>query len=177
MTKRFIMTAFGEDRPGIVADVTRILFDNGCNLEETSMTRLADEFTLILLFSGAESELPELLERECRRLEKEKGISAFVRSLRQREHRRSATQPPGPVLHVEGVDQAGIVYKLSHFLAERGFNIADLKSEVSLSPGSGTTLYIMDIHVQLPDDADMTAFEEGLGAVADDLNVDISLTH
>ncbi|HSO20332.1 MAG TPA: ACT domain-containing protein [Desulfosarcina sp.] len=38
MAQRFIMTAFGKDRPGIVADVTEILFENGRNLEDTSMT-------------------------------------------------------------------------------------------------------------------------------------------
>ena len=52
MENRFIMTAFGQDRPGIVADVTRLLFENGCNLEDTTMTQLADEFTLILLFTS-----------------------------------------------------------------------------------------------------------------------------
>jgi len=173
MENRFIMTAFGEDRPGIVADVTRILFDNGCNLEETSMTRLADEFTLILLFSAASAGISELLERECRRLEKEKGISAFVRPLRKRVG--GPRKPPaGSVLHVEGVDQAGIVYRVSQFLADKGLNICDLKSAVSQSPGSGTLLYVMDIHVQLPEGTDLGMFEEGLAAVADELNVDIS---
>jgi formyltetrahydrofolate hydrolase len=47
MQQRFIMTAFGHDRPGIVADVTQILYENGCNLEDTSMTLLAGQFTLI----------------------------------------------------------------------------------------------------------------------------------
>ncbi|ORJ63466.1 glycine cleavage system protein R [Geothermobacter hydrogeniphilus] len=175
MENRFIMTAFGEDRPGIVADVTRILFDNGCNLEETSMTQLADEFTLILLFSADRPEMTELLERECRRLEKEKGISAFVRPLRNRSGRTTVARA-GSVLHVEGVDQAGIVYKVSQFLADKGLNICDLKSQVSPSPGSGTILYIMDIHVQLPEGTDLSTFEQGLAVVADDLNVDISFS-
>ena len=52
MGHRFIMTAFGKDRPGIVADVTEMLYENGCNLEDTSMTLLAGEFTLILLFTA-----------------------------------------------------------------------------------------------------------------------------
>ena len=75
MDNRYIMTAFGQDRPGIVADVTKLLFENGCNLEETSMTLLADEFTLILLFTSQNREIEELLQRECRRLERDTGRS------------------------------------------------------------------------------------------------------
>jgi len=175
MEQRYIMTAFGEDRAGIVADVTRILFENGCNLEETSMTQLADEFTLILLFSAPDAALGDLLDRECRRLEKDKGISAFVRPLQKRGDRKPARRETA-VLHVEGVDQAGIVYKVSQFLADHGLNICDLKSETCLSPGSGTVLYIMDIHIQLKEGQSLDEFEDGLAAVADDLNVDISLS-
>lgn len=36
------MTAFGKDRPGIVADVSQVLYENGCNLEDSTMTLLAD---------------------------------------------------------------------------------------------------------------------------------------
>jgi glycine cleavage system transcriptional repressor len=52
MEKKFIMTAFSKDRPGVVADVTEALYENGCNLEDTTMTSILNEFALILLFSG-----------------------------------------------------------------------------------------------------------------------------
>jgi glycine cleavage system transcriptional repressor len=101
MDHRYIMTAFGQDRPGIVADVTKLLFENGCNLEDTTMTQLADEFTLILLFTCQNREIEELLLRECRRLERDKGISAFLRPLQKRQE----TGRGGfwtCILHVEG---------------------------------------------------------------------------
>ena len=82
MDKKFIMTAFGKDRPGIVADVSQIIYENGCNLEDSTMTLLADEFTIILLFAGREEgSLESNLLNACRRLEKEKGITAFIRAL------------------------------------------------------------------------------------------------
>ena len=43
------VTAVGRDRPGIVARVTGALLHLGCNLGETSMTRLRGEFAMILL--------------------------------------------------------------------------------------------------------------------------------
>ncbi|NIQ92827.1 MAG: hypothetical protein GWN87_00385 [Desulfuromonadales bacterium] len=51
-----------------------------------------------------------------------------------------------------------------------------MKSSVKASPQSGTAIYMMDIHVQLPDGMTPDRLEEGLGAVADELHVDISLS-
>ena len=48
------------------------------------MTLLADEFTLVLLFSSQDPQAEEVLLKECRRLEKEKGVSAFMRPLDER---------------------------------------------------------------------------------------------
>ncbi len=174
MSNRFIMTAFGKDRPGIVADVTSLLYENGCNLEDSTMTLLADEFTLSLLFSCQHADITELLTRECRRLERDRAISAFIRPLDARRNTGPA-RGKSCILHVEGLDQAGIVYKTSRFLAERSVNIIDLKSSVLEAPGSGASIYVMDIHVQVPEDLGMQQLERELSAVADDLNVDISL--
>ncbi|MBC2710873.1 MAG: hypothetical protein HGJ94_07720 [Desulfosarcina sp.] len=172
MGQRFIMTAFGKDRPGIAADVTEILYENGCNLEDTSMTLLAGEFTLVMLFTAESANVEGPLSKACRRLEQEKGISAFLRPLEPQE----TVKPNGfftRTLHVEGLDHAGIVYKVSRFLAGNRINIVNLKSTVKAAPESGTAMYVMDILVQIPDGTAMDPVEKGLSAVADDLNVDI----
>lgn len=175
MDNRFILTAFGKDRPGIVADVTRILFENGCNLEDNSMTQLADEFTLILLFSSTNQEVKESILQACQELERTKGISAFMRPLESRRPLQTKTHIDC-TLHIEGLDQAGIVYKISQYLADQGINITDLKSTVKPSPESGTAIYLMTIHIQIPHAVAVEQVENGLSAVADELHVDITLS-
>ncbi len=174
MSPRFIMTAFGKDRTGIVADVTRLLYENDCNLEDTTMSMLADEFTLSLLFSSADGNIEKLLARECRRLELDKGISAFVRPL-QSERDQTPTSYKTCTLQIEGLDQAGIVYKTSQFLADHQLNILQLDSMASASPQSGATVYSMTIHVQVPEQLPFDQLEDELAAVADELHVDITL--
>src|SRR5918992_4894586 len=49
---RFAVSVFGRDRPGIVAAVTRVLADAGCNLEDPSMTILRGHFAMMLVVSG-----------------------------------------------------------------------------------------------------------------------------
>jgi predicted amino acid-binding ACT domain protein len=55
---RFAVSVFGRDRPGIVAAVTRVLADAGCNLEDTSMTILRGHFAMMLVISGGPGYLP-----------------------------------------------------------------------------------------------------------------------
>jgi glycine cleavage system transcriptional repressor len=173
MEKRFIMTAFGKDRPGIVADVTEVLFETGCNLEDTTMTRLADEFTLILLFTGTDDDLEQKLHMNCRRLEREKNISAFIRVLPKTVPQVPATGSLRKV-RVEGLDQSGIVYKISRYLADHQVNIESLTSAVRPSPESGADIYSMEIIVQVPDTVTVEAVDRGLDRIANELNVDIS---
>lgn len=174
MSNRYIMTAFGKDRPGIVADVTRLLYDHDCNLEDTTMSMLANEFTLSLLFSSPRQGIEEQLLKDCRHLEREAGISAFVRPLQplQSPDRRSYKTC---TLNIEGLDQAGIVYKTSQFLADHKLNISQLESSASASPQSGATIYSMTIHVQVPEELPFDQLEEELSQVADELNVDVRL--
>ena len=169
------MTAFGSDRVGIVADVTRLLYENGCNLEDTAMNLLADEFTLNLLFSCTQENIEEHLLQECRRLEREKGISAFVRSLPIPE-KKSTLGTRTCSLHIEGLDQAGIVYKTSTFLADKKLNIVQLRSTSHASPESGAIVYRMDIDIQVPKDFSLEQLEDDATALADELQVDINLT-
>jgi glycine cleavage system transcriptional repressor len=140
------------------------------------MTLLAGEFTLVLLFTAVSANVEDPLTKACRRLEQEKGISAFLRPLAPKAAVKTEETCISRTLHVEGLDQAGIVYKVSRFLADNCINIVDLVSTVKPSPESGAAMYIMDIRIQIPEGSDMGALENGLQAVADDLNVDIALS-
>lgn len=172
MQKSFIMTAFGKDRPGIAAQVSQLIYENGCNLEDSRMTRLADEFAIILLLSGNGDDLEDQLSKGCRRLEKEKGISAFLRPVRSKDV--EARKPfSSHILHIEGADQAGIVYKISKYLSDNHVNISNLESRMKYSPESGMPIYTMKMEIEIPDDASLNEIENGLIRIGDELNLEI----
>jgi glycine cleavage system transcriptional repressor len=168
------MTAFGPDRPGVVADVTELVYEHECNLEDSTMTRLRDEFAIILLFSGSENE-PDVegkLTRACRRLEREKNISAFIRPVQKEKAEKPAGTPT--LLHVEGVDHTGIVYRISRHLADQGINIANLTSRRDFLPESGTATYHMEILLDVPSGITREKLAQGLSRLENELQVDIS---
>ena len=168
MSKKFLLTAFSKDRPGIVADISQVIFENGYNMEDSSMTYLAGEFAILLLLSAPssadEEEVVEKLSIECRRLEREKNITAYIRPATG-----DVAEPQSGVavktISVEGLDQA-----------DSNINIRTLSSEVTLSPQSGALLYEMTIEVEIPPDYSLQDLEDGLARIGDQLKVDVSLT-
>ena len=168
------MTAFGKDRPGIVAEIAEVVYENRCNLEDSNMGRLADEFTLILLLTGNGDDLAEKLSRDCKRLEREKDIFVFIRSL-------DYTIPDIKngnslcIIEVEGIDQAGIVYNISKLLSDNDINIESLKSKKKFSPNSGTALYSMVIKAKTPEGISIDQLGDKLEDLAEELNVDITI--
>lgn len=174
MAKRFIMTAFAQDRIGVVADITKIIYDSGCNLEDSEMTQLEDEFVLMLIFAGDKDGLEAQLSADCRRLEREKSITAFVRELGE-----EVKKPPAPYtkhhIHAEGLDHAGIIYKISEFFARNSCNILELHSRQRQSPKSGTPLYTVEIDVEVPDALSMDDLEQGLDDLSHEIHIDFFL--
>ena len=178
MSKKYILTAFSQDRPGIVADISQVIYENACNLENSAMINLGGEFAVILLFSplsaGAETKLEEKLSMECRRLEREKGITAFIRPVSP-EKRTFKADIQTKNIYLEGLDQAGIVYKVSRFLAENNINISTLNSEMKLSPESGGTIYSLTLSIEIPAEISLQTVADGLSQIGDQLNVDITI--
>ena len=70
---RALVTAYGTDRPGVLAAVTRAVSDAGANILDVSQKILQDYFTLIMLIDTAPmrpslKELQDSLQREGERL-------------------------------------------------------------------------------------------------------------
>jgi len=174
MLKRYIMTAFGHDRTGILAEVSKVLYQNGCNLEDSEMTRLADEIALIFLFSSSREDIEEVLSREFHRLEVEKGLPTYFRRVKDKPDLEEISGTKHN-LHVEGIDQVGIIYRISVFLSENDINIIHLRSERNLSPLSGTAIYKIDLEIRRPEEFSYDQLKKGLRKVGDKLHVDIQI--
>ena len=50
----FSLSVVGRDRPGIVAEVSRVLFELGCNIEDSTCTILSGQFAMILVIAHCE---------------------------------------------------------------------------------------------------------------------------
>jgi glycine cleavage system transcriptional repressor len=159
-----MLTLVGEDQRGIVAQVTEALYQGGCSLGETSMIRLGGNFTIMLMVTGGEQSLQELIEPVAQRLQLQFHLDPIHGSLHQH-------LVPNFQVRVVGADRAGIVARVTGALAEQGFNILELESDVVGS--SEQPVYIMTIQGYA--DATLEALEAVLKKARDpDIEVNIS---
>jgi len=162
----FIIVAIGEDRPGIVAKVTEILFKNGFNIEDSSMTRLNNEFTIMLIVKGDKT--LEHLKQEFSQLEKE-GLTIIIKEVSEDVINKPRKKLPIFNIAVYGSDKPGIVYKVSKLLADKEINISDLRTE------KVNSLYIMFIESEFPEEVDILEFNREIEKLKQELDVDIEI--
>ncbi len=176
MKTYFILSALGKDRPGIVADVSEVIYECGGNIEDSSMSLLRNHFALLLLFSTEREEVNQKLSSGLKRLEWEKNLTVFYSPITFEEAYPKVKEQTDPYkITTSGVDHAGIVFKVCQLLADRGINIVDMETRRVLSAESGTPLFEMDIDVEIPRSVSEKTFREDLHHLADQLLIDLVL--
>jgi len=138
MTHWYILSVVGKDRSGIVSHVTAALYEGGCNLGETSMIRLGDSFTIMMMVrhDGTVKSLQGILSTVADSM----GLHVHIDKMDGHLHRHAE---PDVQITVYGADRPGIVAHVTGALAEAGLNIVNLDSDVGGSNES--PIYIMHI--------------------------------
>jgi glycine cleavage system transcriptional repressor len=138
MSKWYMLTLVGKDRPGIVAHVSAAIYQGGGNLGEASMMRLGGNFSIMLMvqYEGTAKEVGEIIGPVAESL----GLRFHVDAIDGRLHQHHV---PDVRVTVYGADRAGIVAKVTGVLAESGLDITDLESDVAGS--ADKPIYIMQI--------------------------------
>jgi glycine cleavage system transcriptional repressor len=140
------------------------------------MTRLGEQFALLILLSGSGEEFQFRLSTGCKRLEWEKHLSIFLTPL------EAFKEKPGEKggmelyeLSTSGMDRMGIVYRVSRLLADHGINIADMQTRANPSPESGTPIFTMKILLEVPVTASAEGLLKELNRLGEELAIDIAL--
>jgi glycine cleavage system transcriptional repressor len=176
MKRWFALSAIGGDRPGIVADLTELIYDCDGNLEDTSMTILGSEFAVLLLLTAEGDDAAARLSAACKRLEWEKRLTVFFRPLEgEPAPYRAAGEVTPYALQAVGVDKAGIVAKVTRCLADHRINIRQMQSHSRPQPETGTPMYTMSIRMDVPRALDEKALRDRLEAIARDLHIEVTL--
>ena len=173
MANRWIVTALGKDQPGIVAGVTKILYQLGCNLEDSAMTRLGGEFTIMLAFSAKAAQTEEKLSKAFAPLAKRLKLTIHLRSLTKSEAAAPRKHGSAYLITVYGADRPGIVFHMSDALAKVGVNIQDVHTHRSAA--SGPSLYLLMLEVEIPPKRSVASVEKQLTRIAQRLKVEVSI--
>ena len=176
MKSYYILSAIGKDRPGIVADVSEAIYECGGNIEDSNMGLLRTHFALLTLFSADMEEVDQKLPSRLKRLGQEKQLAVSCSPISFGEARAEGKEEVHRFyVTTSGVDHSGIVLRLSKYLADRGINIINVKTQRTLSAESGTPLFEMDIEIDVPQSIPEQRVREEFHHLANELMIDLVL--
>lgn len=166
-----VISALGKDRPGIVDQLSKVIFDHGCNISDSRMTVLGGEFAILLMIEGNWNTLAKL-ETACPGLEQQLNLTIITR--------RTGERPKGAALLPYGVDvvaldHPGIVHHLASFFSRRNINIEDMATSSYAAAHTGTPMFSVHIAVGIPSDVHIATLRDEFMEFCDSMNLDAVL--
>jgi glycine cleavage system regulatory protein len=169
MRTSLILTVIGDDKPGIVEQLSDRILATGANWEESRMARLAGKFAGLLRVSVDAAQADRLADT-LRRLDAG-GLSIVVeRSVHPDTQARRMIR-----LELIGHDHPGIVHDIARALAHHAVNIEDLETDITSAPMSGDMLFQARATLSVPQTVSVEQLRAVLEALAGELMVDLAL--
>jgi glycine cleavage system regulatory protein len=169
MRTSLVVTVIGDDRPGIVEQLSEQVLAAGGNWEESRMARLGGKFAGLLRVS-VDAERADALAAGLVGLH-----AGGLTVVAERSGTPRADDFRAFALQIFGSDQPGIVRDIARVLAQHGVNIEDLESEVTSAPMSGETLFRAYAQLRIPAATSPEELRRVLENLATDVMVDVTL--
>ena len=169
--ENIILITVGADKVGLVEQISDFIQQHKCNIEDSKMAVLADEFVFMVLISGEPSGLRSLADNRDK-LASESGLEIHVR----RPGRRKTSHPSLPYHFTAScMDHPGVVHKLSTVLSDLGINIESMETETYAAPDSGTPIFRMEAELSIPATVNISRLRSQLDQIEAQENIDIDL--
>lgn len=165
---RLILTVIGDDRPGLVGELSTVISAHQGSWLESSMAQLAGKFAGIVEVA-VDAAHAGALKLELGQLA---GLKVTVET--------AAAAKPAPKgrrlkLALVGHDRIGIVREVSQVLAHHAVNVESLETHTSSAPMSAAVLFHAVAELTAAPDLDVSALTGELERISNDLMVDITL--
>ena len=172
--KHSIITVLGRDRPGIVANVTKIFSSHKANLEDLRMSVLEGEFAMILIAQHGEKQDQKLV-KALESLGKEEKLKIHWQPVTRKLKRQSLKKNHRTYLITAfGKDQTGIVHQISQLLAKKNCNILDLQCQILGSGKQSLYSSLLEVVVPKPDET-LKSLQAGLKRIQNKMKIEINL--
>lgn len=166
-----VISALGNDRTGLVYDLSRVVLDCSGNILDSRMNAFGNEFAMLLLVSGNWHTLAKL-ETELKKLSDASGITVSLRRTEPRPQRKDVVTYS---IDVVALDQPGIVHNLAGFFSARGIDIAELNTRSYSAAHTGAPMFSVQMVVHVPAKVHISALREEFMDLCDQLNLDAIL--
>lgn len=172
MNQSLVITAIGEDRPGIVNELTKILLNANLNVEDSRMSVLGGEFAVMLLVTGSETSITSIKQQK-EELSTSLNLNLLIKPTTSRSNNEDHTSYK---ITVEGMDNPGIVHKLANYLSQNSINIVNMQTDSGHAPHTGTPMFTVNMLVDIPSTQDIDQIQDEFADLCDELSMDAEFT-
>ena len=165
---RAVIATIGEDRPGIVDQLSAIVHDLNLSIEDSRMTVLGGEFAVLMSISGGDLALRRL-DTKLAKLAEEMDLAVLFR--RTGERKDVAGRVPYTV-HVTAMDHPGIVHHVADFFSSQNINIYNLDTATEPAPHTGTPIFSLVMEVEVPPEIRIVELRDSFFYFCDDHDLD-----
>lgn len=161
----YALSFVNTDSKGIVADTTKVLFDNGFNLSDSSSTLLQGVFSMIFIVTNDK----EYKEQEIKDMFKNVRSNMEVFKFNKKPEIKDGSHYS---ISVYGADKTGIVHAITKEITKNNLNIIDLQTKIT---GGSTKVYIMMLEVVANNEDNENIWQEALKKTAKEINTQINI--
>jgi len=171
MIKNLVISALGNDKPGIVNELSKAILEQGGNISESRMTVLGGEFAMMLLVTGNQECIDNIISK-LEQTGEQLNLTLIAKETQPQESdkRRLPYQ-----VSVVSMDHPGIVHNISDFLSSRNLNIEEIETQTYPAAHTGTPMFSLEMTISVPADSSVRTLRDEFIIFCDDLNLDASL--
>lgn len=165
----------GRDCPGVVAAITGLIGELGCNIQAMSQTMLSGEFAAIFIVSAPAGMDAAALAKELEAglAKAQVDLSTLVRPAAGIQWGRELACEPF-VVTVDGPDGPGLIGAMSRVFARHGVNIENLTAILE-HVADGNALFVFEVMV--PESVDSGRLRRELALEAKRMGLRVSMQH
>ena len=170
-----IISILGQDRSGIVAAVSKLLYEQNCNIENVSQTTLQFVFAGIFIASMPEDlpveSLHKILNAEMAPLD----LDVHITLLEPTAAPILPSQDEAYIVTTKGPDRKGLVAGISEVIARFEGNITNMQAVFKGGDDPGDNIMIYEVDV--PQRIEQQSLYRELKKRANELKLEIDIQH
>jgi glycine cleavage system transcriptional repressor len=163
-----VFSVLGDDRPGIVDELSTAILEHQCNIEDSRMSVMGGVFAVILLVSG-EADALKRVQDTLENMQNKGGLTISSRTAGERSSQGSYL--PYQV-QIVSMDHPGIVNRLSHFFATRGINIQQLETSSYSAAHTATPMFAVHMTIEIHSSQHLAELRDSFYTLCDEYNLD-----
>ncbi len=172
MSKQLVISVMSKDRPGIIADITSVIFELGGDLADLNQSVLGGYFSMILIAEFDDNVTPEDLLAGFSHIETKTKIDANIKEMKESLETEKGKLPLETyVVTAQGKNRKGLVKTMGDFFYQRNINVLDLVTTREKK------MYTMIFQVDLSVISSMEILRKDLQSLAVFENMDLVLQH